>query len=155
MRSQFYAPKNCASLADDTLTQTAKRSAPAPNQIRRSASAPQGTQLNAYEVVSELATSSLCPLYSRFVLTKRLVMLRCPGERYWREKGHDMKSYRVQYDPRTEEEIANWRYLGPPQFGPSTRHKGLFIRIFKRFFGMSKHRNYPDGGFRKQERNAA
>ena len=82
-------------------------------------------------------------------------MLRCPGERYWREKGHDMKSYRVQYDPRTEEEIANWRYLGPPQFGPSTRHKGLFIRIFKRFFGMSKHRNYPDGGFRKQERNAA
>ena len=76
-------------------------------------------------------------------------------EKYWREKGHDMKSYRVQYDPRTEEEIANWRYLGPPQFGPSTRHKGLFIRIFKRFFGMSKHRNYPDGGFRKQERNAA
>ena len=148
-------PRNCASLADYAPNQTAKRSASAQKQTLRSASASQGTQFNAYEVVSELVTSSLCPLYSRFVLTKRLVMLRCPGERYWREKGHDMKSYRVQYDPRTEEEIANWRYLGPPQFGPSTRHKGLFIRIFKRFFGMSKHRNYPDGGFRKQERNAA
>ena len=72
-----------------------------------------------------------------------------------RKRGNDMKSYRVQYDLRTDEEIANWTYTGPPRFGPRARPKGLVARIIRKILGESKHRNYPDGGFRDHHRQAA
>ena len=72
-----------------------------------------------------------------------------------RKRGNGMKSYRVQYDHRTDEEITNWTYAGPPRFGPRTQRKGLVARIIGKIFVKGKHRNYPDGGFRNHQRQAA
>jgi len=72
-----------------------------------------------------------------------------------RKRGNGMKSYRVQYDTRTEEEIENWTYEGPPKFGPKGKRRGIVSRIIRALFRVKSHRNYPDGGFRRRERSAA
>lgn len=66
-----------------------------------------------------------------------------------------MKSYRVQYDTRTEEEIENWTYEGPPLFGSRSRRDGIFARILRVLFRVKSHRNYPDGGFRQRHKSTA
>ncbi|HAE53924.1 MAG TPA: hypothetical protein DCG25_03060 [Acidimicrobiaceae bacterium] len=66
-----------------------------------------------------------------------------------------MKSYRVQYDTRTEEEIENWVYEGPPLFGTQSKPGGIFTRIIRILFRAKSHRNYPDGGFRQRQKSAA
>ncbi|MBM36789.1 MAG: hypothetical protein CL460_06440 [Acidimicrobiaceae bacterium] len=72
-----------------------------------------------------------------------------------RKRGNGMKSYRVQYDTRTEEEIENWTYEGPPEFGPQGKRRGIVSRIIRALFRVKRHRNYPDGGFRRRKRSAA
>jgi len=72
-----------------------------------------------------------------------------------RKRGNGMKNYRVQYDTRTEEEIKNWTYEGPPEFGSETKSHGIVSRIIRALFKAKGHRNWPDGGFRQHERSAA
>ena len=66
-----------------------------------------------------------------------------------------MKSYRVQYDNRTDEEIKNWTYEGPPEFGKDRKERGIISRIIGALFQVKSHRNWPDGGFRRHRRSRA
>jgi len=66
-----------------------------------------------------------------------------------------MKSYRVQYDNRSEEEIKNWTYEGPPLFGAQSKRQSIVTRIIRALFRVKTHRNYPDGGFRQRQKSAA
>ena len=72
-----------------------------------------------------------------------------------RKRGNGMKSYRVQYDNRTDQEIKNWTYEGPPEFGTETKNRGIVSRIIKALFKAKSHRNWPDGGFRRHRRSKA